>query len=258
MRRPLDMKTPAAKAAAGMALVLMLAAAASYAAVGRGGSHERRGTGAPLTVRSSPIAASGTAAIRIVGHPPELSTDSTARFRVVATGEPPLRCRLDGEAPQACGAAIVYRGMNPGPHTFYVGAQRPGAASLKASFEWDVLEPKPFTISPRPAAVGPLYPGAVPSPIPVVVTNPNSVAITVTSLRVSADGGPPGCDPDANLTLTTPALAGGKLRIGAHASVSLPSATVAAPTIALLELPVDQDACQEASFELTFSGSAGA
>jgi hypothetical protein len=90
-----------------------------------------------------------------------------------------------------------------------------------------------------------------------VITNPNPVPITVTALRVSAGGGAPGCAPADNLALTAPALAGGKLRVATHGSVSLPTATVAAPTIALLELPVPQDACKGANFDLAFSGSAG-
>jgi hypothetical protein len=89
-----------------------------------------------------------------------------------------------------------------------------------------------------------------------VIFNPNPVPITITSLRVSAGGGAPGCAPADNLALTVPALASGRLRIAAHGSVSLPTGTVAAPTIALIELPVPQDACKNANFALTFSGSA--
>jgi hypothetical protein len=36
----------------------------------------------------------------------------------------------------------------------------------------------------------------------------------------------------------------------------LPAVGVAAPTIQLRDLPVNQDACQSASFPLSFSGSA--
>jgi hypothetical protein len=251
------MRIPAARAVAGITLALMLAAAASYAAVGRGGGHERRGTGAPVAQRSAPVVAAGTAAIRIVAHPPEVTISPTARFRVAATGSPRLRCGLDRGARKACARRIVYRRVGPGRHIFHVRALRPGAVPLRARFVWTVLEPRPFTISPRPAAIGPLYPGAAPSPIPVVLTNPNPATITVTSLRVSAAGGAAGCDPGANLALTVPPLGDGILRVPAHDSVSLPSASVPAPTIVLRDLPVDQDACEDASFDLSFSGSAG-
>jgi hypothetical protein len=181
-----------------------------------------------------------------------------ARFRVAAAGEPILRCRIDLKALKDCDTTVTYRGIAAGSHTFYVQARRRGRVFAHAGYSWTVLEPKPFTVVPRFAGIGPLFPGAAPSAIPVVVSNPNSIAITVTALRVTADGGPTGCDPDANLALTAPALPPGKLQIPAHGSVALPSAAIAAPTIALRELPVDQDACKGASFDLSFSGSAGA
>lgn len=251
------MRIPAAKAVAGIAVALMLAAAASYAAVGRGGGHERRGTGAPAAVRSAPVVAAGTAAIRIVAHPREVTLSSTARFRVDATGATTLRCRLDGGAARDCGPTSVYRRLQPGPHAFSVRARRPAGRPLRASFAWTVLEPRPFTIETRATRVGPLYPGAAPSPIPIVISNPNPVPIIVTALGVAAGGGAPGCDPATNLALTAPDLAAARPQIPAHGSLALPSATVAAPTIGLRELDVDQDACQRASFDLSFSGSAG-
>ena len=237
----------------------MLAAAASYAAVGHGGhGHERHSPSAPATTPSAPIVAPGSAALRIQGHPPLISTRATARFRVEAAGGPTLRCRIDKRPPKDCGDAVTYRGLSFGPHSFFVQAVRRGRTVAHAVYSWTVLEPKPFTVSPRPGAVGPLFPGTAPTAIPVVIANPNPIAITVTSLRVSAGGGAAGCDPTTNLTLTAPALGTGKLRVPAHGSISLPSATVAAPTIALRELPVNQDGCQNAGFDLSFSGSAGA
>ncbi|HTT93232.1 MAG TPA: hypothetical protein VMF55_01050 [Solirubrobacterales bacterium] len=248
-----------ARIAIGTVLALMLAAAASYAAAGHGGrGKERHDPTAPATTPGEPVTTDGSGVLRIVGHPAAVTTRSTARFRVTAAGNPTLRCRLDRRPAQACEeTAVLYRGVGVGPHTFSVAAVRRGRTLARASYDWLVLEPKPFTVSPRPTAVGPLYPGAAPSSIPVTISNPNPVPITVTSLQVTAGGGAPGCSPADNVALTAPALAGGKLRIAAHASVSLPSAAVAAPTIALRELPVDQDACKNAAFDLAFSGSAG-
>lgn len=261
MRGSRDRRRPAARLAAGSAIALLVLAAASYAAVRPGGAmrHGTGGTGgAPVTATTVSIVASGPPGLLIVDHPPVLSTRAAARFRVVAIGQPPLRCRLDRQAPEACNPISLYSQLKPGPHTFVVKARRPGRPPIEASFEWTVLEPKPFTIEAPAADVGPLYPGAAPLPIPVVISNPNPVSITVTSLRVAADGGAPGCDPAANLTLTAPDLAAARLQIPAHDSLSLPGGGVAAPTIALRELDVDQDACQRATFALSFSGSAGA
>lgn len=258
------MKVPVTRIVAGTLLALLLAAAASYAAVGHGHGkerhkpagkrHEPAGT---ATTPSVPVAVQGSGALRITGHPPLISTRSTARFRIDAAGGPMLRCRLDRHPARQCEDTVVYRGVGTGPHTFYVQALRGGRVTARSDFGWTVLEPKPFTVASRLADVGPLFPGAAPSAIPVVISNPNAVAITVTSLQVSARGGAPGCAPADNLALTAPALTAGKLRIAAHGSVSLPSPTLAAPTIALRELPIPQDACKSAKFDLAFSGSAG-
>jgi hypothetical protein len=44
--------------------------------------------------------------------------------------------------------------------------------------------------------------------------------------------------------------------VPAEGSASLPSATVSAPTIAMLNLPVNQDACQGVEIPLDFAGEA--
>jgi hypothetical protein len=263
--RSLDKKVPVTRIVAGTLLALMLVAAASYAAARHGGGHglgpgpgHGKKRHEPAGEAGAPGAGGGSAALRIDGHPPAISTRSTVRFHIEAPPESTLRCRLDRHPARECEASVLYRGVGAGPHTFYVSSLRSGGTVARASFSWTMLEPKPFTVSPRPDTIGPLYPGAEPSPVPVTITNPNSVSITVTALRVIATGGAPGCAPADNLALTAPALAGGKLRIAARGSVSLPTATVAAPTIGLRELPVDQDACKSASFDLAFSGSAGA
>ena len=257
-------RRPAAKLAVGLVVALLVAAAASYAAVRPGsdggsaldGSMRHAPPAAPVTA-SAPLAADGSATLSIADHPPAVSTRTTARFRIVAAGEPSLRCRLDGQQPRPCEPNVVYRGLDAGDHTFLVAAQRAGRRTVRADFGWRILEPEPFEIEPRPGSVGPLFPGAEPTPIRVVISNPNSKAITVNSLRVTASGGAPGCDPATNLTLTAPDLGDAQLRIPAHGSLTLPSAGVAAPTIALRELGVNQDACQSAKFDLSFSGSAG-
>jgi hypothetical protein len=255
-------RRPAAKLVVGLVAALLVAAGASYAAVrpaGEGGPERHAAPARPVKAPATiPVAAAGATGLRIVEHPTALSTRRTARFHVVAAGEPELRCRLDRGPAKPCAPSVVYRGLGGGNHTFLVAAQRPGRRTVRADFGWRVIESEPFEVEPRPAAVGPLYPGAEPLPIHVVISNPNDVAIDVTALRVTASGGAPGCDPAANLALTAPDLSDARLRIPANGTLTLPSARVAAPTIALRELGVDQDACQNANFSLSFSGSAGA
>ena len=102
-----------------------------------------------------------------------------------------------------------------------------------------------------------MLPGDPPQPLPVLIVNPNSVPIEVTSLTVAIAEDPPGCPGDPNFELV-PASASpsGPLTVPAGGSVSLPSARVSAPTIALRSLPINQNACQGARVQLTFSGQA--
>ena len=101
------------------------------------------------------------------------------------------------------------------------------------------------------------YPGAPAQTLPLTVTNPNPVPIFLTGLTVAATSDPSGCASAANLVLTpAPISAAAPLRVPAHGSVHLPAPGVGAPAIQLRDLPVNQDACQGASFPLAFSGSA--
>jgi hypothetical protein len=120
-----------------------------------------------------------------------------------------------------------------------------------------VLEPKDFSISPRLSSLDPLYPGAAAQPLPLTIVNPNPIPILVTSLEVRATGDPSGCAAGENLLLAGAGVsAATPLAVPANGSASLPAAGVAAPTIALRDLPFNQDACQGARFPLAFSGRA--
>jgi hypothetical protein len=133
---------------------------------------------------------------------------------------------------------------------------RRGNPGRAAHFAWQQVEPKPFSIEPRGTSEG-MLPGDPPQPLPVLVFNPHSAPIEVTSLTVAIAEDPPGCPGDLNFELV-PASASPSvpLTVPAGGSVSLPSATVSAPTIALRNLPVNQNACQGARVQLTFSGLA--
>jgi hypothetical protein len=102
-----------------------------------------------------------------------------------------------------------------------------------------------------------MLPGDPPQPLPVLISNPNSVPIEVTSLTVAIAVDPPGCPGDPNFELL-PASASpsAPLTVPAGGSVNLPSPAVSAPAIALRNLPVNQNACQGARIRLVFSGQA--
>jgi hypothetical protein len=118
------------------------------------------------------------------------------------------------------------------------------------------VDPTPFSIEPQAEGVEDLYPGHPAQQLPVLIGNPNSVPIEVTSLTVAIDGDPPTC-PAENFARTPSSISSAApLAVPAGGSVGLPSATASAPAIGMLDLPFNQDACRGAAVPLVFSGEA--
>jgi hypothetical protein len=226
--------------------------AVAYAAVprepARPAPSPERGPGAESVPRPS-----------IVQHPDKVATTASARFGFSARGRNPrFLCRLDGRAWKRCHSPVTFGGLAAGIHSFSVrsvgGGGRRGRA---ARFRWRVLEPMGFSIQPRLDGLSALYPGAPSVPLPLTIANPNPVPIFVTSLRATATADPLGCTSAENLVLAgSSASPATPIAVPAGGSVTLPAAGVSPPTIQLRDLPVNQDACQNARFPLAFSGEA--
>jgi len=183
-----------------------------------------------------------------------ISTRAAARFRFSANGDG-LRylCQLDHGFWKACQSPHLLRGIAAGQHSFSVRALRKSTRGPAARFTWTKVDPRALTVEPHSLRLAPLRPGDPAQAIPVRIVNPNSVPVTVISLTVAVSADPPGCPANPNLELgpsslspTTP------LVLPAGGEVTLPSGAISAPTIALRELPFNQDACQGASFPLRF------
>jgi hypothetical protein len=244
-------------------LVALIGCATAFGAVAYGAARQVPGV-------SSSVARPGPKhpGKRQVGRPPKprltespdrIETSTTARFAFVGRGSNPrFECRLDGGGWKACHPPVDLAGLAPGGHTFSVRAfNRRGRRGRPARFRWTLLEPKQFSIAPRLSGLGMLHPGAPPVALPLVVANPNSVPIFITSLRVSVTADPTGCASAENLALgQSSASSAAPIEVPAGGSVAVPSAGASAPTIQLLDLPVNQDACQNVRFPLRFSGSA--
>lgn len=113
----------------------------------------------------------------------------------------------------------------------------------------------PFSIELR-GELAELYPGHPPQQVPLVVSNPSSEPIEVTDLTVALGGETSSCSAE-NFALTQSSVSPATpLVIPGGASLELPSPTVSAPTISMLNLPVNQDPCQGAEVPLVFSGEA--
>jgi hypothetical protein len=194
-----------------------------------------------------------------IGKRPEaVSTVTTARFTFSASHEGlRFQCRLDGARWKRCGGSATYSALALGKHSFSVRSHRRAHHSGASIYRWILVEPKPFSIEPQLADLGDLYPGAGAVALPVRLSNPNSVRIVITALRVGVSADPPGCDSATNIELIpSSASTTAPLTLPAGGSVTLPATGVSAPAIALRDLPVSQDACQGAQLPLFFSGEA--
>ena len=134
--------------------------------------------------------------------------------------------------------AAVYTGdSNNNPTIEFCGGANETSIVTTAALQ-------PLTISGN--AAGPVYPispSSKPTLIPVEFTNPNSVAVTVTSLSITAAGLPSGCSPDLSIGYgATPISGSNTLSVPANSSVTLPSGSASEPTI-LMQDSGNQSAC---------------
>jgi hypothetical protein len=195
---------------------------------------------------------------------PEATTTAKSATFGFSDGEPGARfqCRHDGGRFSACSSPQSYSSLSLGSHRFEVEAiDAVGNTSSPAGYTWTVAKAveesgKPFTVTGN--ASGPLAPG-VSRTLAITVTNPNNVAIEVTSLTASVAAGSSkaGCDGPTNLQLTQSNISSSNaLSIPANGHVALPASAITAPVVQMRDLSTNQDACKGASFSFTYSGSA--
>lgn len=169
-----------------------------------------------------------------------------------------FECRVDGGDWRDCASPYRLRALQPGAHSFAVRAlNRRDVGGAVARYGWGLLEPREFAIKPLVNTLDALMPGAPAQQLPVRVENPNPVPIEVTSLTVTVAPAAPACAASPNFAVTPSSVSpASPLRVPAGGSATLPSAAATAPTLALRELPVDQNPCQGTSVRLDFSGEA--
>lgn len=169
-----------------------------------------------------------------------------------------FECRLDGGEWDECASPYLLRGLEPAEHSFAVRAlNRRGLSGQVARYRWALLEPQEFSVEPLSGSLDELMPGAPAQSLPVRISNPNPAPIEVTSLTVTVAPEPSACPADPNFDVTPSSLSpAAPLTVPAGGTASLPTANATAPTLAMREIPVDQNACQGAAVHLDFSGEA--
>ncbi len=170
-----------------------------------------------------------------------------------------FECALDGGAYAACTSPKGYSGLSDASHTFAVRARdAAGNRSAATTFTWTVQTAttgQPFAISGGYGGL--LYPGKT-AALALRVSNPNGQPILVTSLIVTIQPGSSkaGCDGPRNLQIAASNVSSANpLSVPANGSVTLPSGSVSAPSVTMLNLATNQDACKGATFAFSYSGS---
>ncbi len=217
-------------------------------------------------------------------EPPEQSPEGGAGTEPATARRGSTRdfeCRVDRDEWSACSSPYRPAALGPGSHRFAVRVyNREERVGETVDYSWqqiaatqaeapqqptptppppapveEPVPPKGFTIEALEEPEG-LYPGLPPHPIPVRIGNPNPVPIEITSLTVAIGVAPDACAAE-NFELTPAGVSPeAPLTVPAEGSVDLPAAEVAAPSIQMLNLPVNQDACQELPIPLVFGGEA--
>jgi hypothetical protein len=188
------------------------------------------------------------------------TTDTHAHFEY-QDSEPGVKfqCSLDGATYTNCGDHKDYDHLAQGSHTFCVEAiDKAGNASSATCFTW-VIGAGLANLTVSGNATGLLYPAGPAQPIGVTFTNPNSVAVTITSLTITLVPGsfPLGCSSGDFQVNPSNVSASHPITVPAGGSVTLPDSVnapgVTAPTIQMNDSGSDQYLCKGATFSFTYS-----
>jgi len=203
-----------------------------------------------------------------------------ARFRCSLDGAPfeqcsrtlryglhgtPTRCGMhpttsaeDQSRPCADATYLVGLRVRNGGHVLRVMAIGVrGRRSQAIAYHWTILPEISLTLAIASSPLPPdLYPGGPALPIPLVIGNPSNRSLFVQRLVVTASTGSASCPASRNLQITPSNVSRRRpIRIAPRSQVTLPADGVTAPSVRLLELPVNQDGCKGASIRLHYAGA---
>ena len=167
-----------------------------------------------------------------------------------------FQCEVDNSPWQYCSspATFVVDTSSNQLHQFEVRAvDAAGNVSPVAEWDWKVDKNLGFTI--QGSVPNPMYPGSAFQYIPIALTNPQHFALKITGLTVSVGSSPAGCPGSTNLAFIQSSLSSSdSFTVPAQSTVNLPQAYQ--PQVQLKDLPMNQNACKNGTFQLSYSGTA--
>ncbi|HEY2703547.1 MAG TPA: hypothetical protein VGL20_07650 [Candidatus Dormibacteraeota bacterium] len=181
---------------------------------------------------------------------PTTSTDAVFTFEDSQPGVD-FECSLDGGGFAACAGGTTYRGLGDGTHSFQVAA-RAGRSPLSppATYAW-VVDVAGGSFSISGGITGLLYPGGPALPLDLVLANPWGYDLRVLGVAIDVQGPNLLCQPSGNLVVTplpSPVV------VAAHSTRSLSQLGAPPPTVRMVDLAANQDACKGGTFTFTFTG----
>ncbi len=160
-----------------------------------------------------------------------------------------------GGASQACSSPLTYNvsTTNNGTHQFAVEAvDASGNVSSPANYSWKVPKSAlPLMVSGN---AGTVYPGGASSAFQTTITNPNTGAITITSLTVSLGSMPAGCQASWFSISQSNVSPGNPLTVPGSNSVTLPQGSVSAPRVSMSDSG-DQTNCKNATIPVLYDNT---
>ena len=195
----------------------------------------------------------------LIEHPDTSTTSTSAHFDY-RDGEPFVSffCKLDSGAFARCGNGnhdADYSGLSVGTHQFQVIAcDAAGNCSSPTVFNWTITgKVSAFSIG---NASGFLTPGAPGLSINLVIANPFSTKLTVTSVLVTVTGtSASGCTAGNFIVMQNLV---GSVTIPAGMTESLSAAGVPSidwPKVQMIDTHLNQDACEGATVNLSYAGN---
>jgi hypothetical protein len=203
----------------------------------------------------------------LTNKPDDPNGDGIANFNWTETeASATFKCSIENGAFASCPASGGYQAhyivdvSNDGTHQFAVRAYDTAGNYGQTSYSWKVLHA--VNVVADGDAVGLLYSGGPTRTIALTLHNPNNFPVTINAITVTVSSSPLGCPAaasgsnPANVDLQQSNVGNGPspqtVTVPANSNLTLPSGTATAPTIRLVDTGLDQQACKNGGFKLSY------